>query len=310
MGTLRRGVLGISRRETTFEKRGFPPCPDAPRDHLEKVGATFIDGYHAALTWDVTPALHATLEETGSERCGFAYEGAAMALALLDALTPWRRDRIEGFLEGPGDDHVYMIHVGIGFALARLKRRAEPTMESLHPLYRWLVIDGYGFHEGFFKWRDSFERRHVPERLSPEARPMFDQGLGRSLWFVAGAQADRIEAMIQSFPEERRSDLWSGIGLASTYAGGCDAATLKRLRSYATAAGAAADLAQGAAFAAKARERAGNLMPHTESACGIYCGRSAAEAAKWTDDALSKVSTNGAAASYQMWRHRVRESAA
>lgn len=51
---------------------------------------------------------------------GFAFEGAAMGLALLDHLTPWRRDRFERFLSGPGDRHAYMVHVGAGWVFARL----------------------------------------------------------------------------------------------------------------------------------------------------------------------------------------------
>src|ERR1039457_1019400 len=80
-------------------------------------------------------------------------------------------------------------------------------------------------------------------------RRAFDQGLGRSLWFVEGADASRIAAAISSFPKARQPDLWSGVGLACAYAGGRDQAHLELLRE--TAGPYVAQVAQGAAFAAK-----------------------------------------------------------
>lgn len=305
LGTLRTGLLGISRRETTFERRGFLRCGEAQRQHLERVGATFIDGYHAALTWDVTPALTDALERVDHAFRGFAYEGAAMAMGLLDLLTPWRRDRVESFLTGAGEPHVYMVHVGVGFALARLKRRVEPAMDGMHALYRWLVVDGYGFHEGYFHWRESFVQLKTPNRLSGYALRVFDQGLGRALWFAAGAEAKRVAEMIGVFPEERRCDVWSGIGLASAYAGGVDRDELERIRELAASHG--GHLAQGAAFAAKARQRAGNPMPHTETACEVYCGISADAAAKATDDALIDLVADAEVPAFEVWRDRVRK---
>src|SRR3712207_8380154 len=55
-----------------------------------------------------------------------------------------------------------------------------------------------------------------------------DQGLGRSLWFVQGADVRRIPATVNAFPAERRPDLWSGLGLACGYAGGRTRAEVDR----------------------------------------------------------------------------------
>src|SRR6185436_14746696 len=112
-------------------------------------------------------------------------------------------------------------------------------------------------------------------------RRAFDQGLGRSLWFVSGANVDRARAWIEAFAPTRRRDLWSGVGLAATYAGGLDRAGLEALRSAAP--DYRAELAQGAAFAAEARRRAGNLVAHTETACAVLCDLSAEGAARITE---------------------------
>src|SRR6185436_10369271 len=109
-------------------------------------------------------------------------------------------------------------------------------------------------------------------------RLAFDQGLGRSLWFSRGMDATAIARAIALFAAERRADLWSGVGLAAAYAGGVDEAELGALRKQ--GAGFEAQLAQGAAFAAEARERAGNAAPHTTLACEVLCGTSPARAAE------------------------------
>src|ERR1022692_1923089 len=55
-----------------------------------------------------------------AELQGFAFEGAAMALTLLDHFMPVNRGRFHRFLHGEGAPHFYMLHVGAGWAMARL----------------------------------------------------------------------------------------------------------------------------------------------------------------------------------------------
>ena len=304
-GLMRRKLLGIAPDEITFARRGFPAITSAARGHLEHIGHAFLDGYHVALEAGDSIVLQQRLEQVEPQTRGFAYEGATMALALLDRLTPWHRHRVGDFLRGPGDRHTYMVHVGIGVALARLRRRVEPTLAWLDPLLGWLVGDGYGFHEGFFHWQRSFEERVVPDRLTGYALRAFDQGLGRSLWFVAGAEVDRIHAMIGCFPMGRRADLWSGVGLACAYAGGIGAEAIKALHDCADSW--LPQVAQGAAFGAKARQRAGNPIPSTDLACGLLCDMPAEQAAEVTDTALIGLPDDGAEPAYEVWRQRIAE---
>jgi len=196
-----------------------------------------------------------------------------------------------------------MLHVGIGVALARLRRRIEPTLAELDPLLGWLAADGYGFHEGFFHWRRSFEDRVVPDRMTGHARRVFDQGLGRSLWFVAGAEVGRIGSMIEGFSQSRRGDLWSGVGLACAYAGGVGEQEITTLR--ARSGSWLPQVAQGVAFAAKARQRAGNWAAHTDLACSLLCEMTAQQAAEVTDAALRELPYGGAEPAYELWRRRI-----
>jgi hypothetical protein len=67
-----------------------------------------------------------------------------------------------------------------------------------------------------------------------------------------------------------------------------------------------AHLAQGAAFAAKARQHAGNAAEHTEMACQVLCGVSADEAVRVTDDAMADLANCEGVPAYEVWRQRIR----
>jgi hypothetical protein len=304
MGKLSLWTFGISPEETSFERRGFRCDEPEIRVWLERVGIAFVAGYRAGLLEDRAEPLAARLEsEIEPSHLGFAFEGAGMALALLDAVTPWRRDRLRRFVEGPAEPHVYLVYVGVGFALARLPLSYRAALARLDPLLGWLAIDGYGFHEGFFHWPRTVDRQEVPRRLEGYARRAFDQGIGRSLWFVEGASVQRIARTIGSFPEERRSDLWGGVGLAATYAGGRDREDLGGLRQ---AAGPwVGPLAQGAAFAAEARIRAGNPTPTSELASEVLAQMPLAEAAARVHEARGDLRGDEASPAYEVWRQRV-----
>ena len=118
-GVILRGLFGLPLAETSVEKRGFRGATDEMRARLEQVGATFLDGYHAALESHTPPILAARLNSVDTELRGFTFEGAAMGLALLDTLSPWRPNRVTSFLSGAGNAHAYMVHVGVGWVWAR-----------------------------------------------------------------------------------------------------------------------------------------------------------------------------------------------
>ena len=135
VASLRTRLFGISPEEITVAKRGFRV--DDPRriQQLEGVGGSFLAGYHAVMTDTDPTAIAAALDPMPDMWRGFAYEGAGMALAILDRLTPWRH-RVRDFLEGPGNDHLYMVYVGVGWALARLAFKVEPLMDRYEPIWR------------------------------------------------------------------------------------------------------------------------------------------------------------------------------
>ena len=303
LGQARRRFLGLSTTEASFARRGFSAREDDARQRLEQIGITFLTGYHAALEETGFVSLARRLATVETDLRGFAFEGSAMGLALLDSFTPWRKNRWRTFTEGIAESHIYMMHVGLGWALARLRRSVTAYLARLDPLLGWLVVDGYGFHEGYFNWPRYVEQQAIPARLNGYERRVFDQGLGRSIWFVKGADVAAIVTAINAFPSARREDLWSGAGLACAYAGGCTQAAIESLRTAAR--GHLPALAQGVAFAAKTRQRAANLNRQTEIACRVICGQSAEQIAAITDDALENLREENGMPAYEEWRRRI-----
>ena len=80
------------------------------------------------------------------------------------------RERLGTFLNGVGSRHAYMIHVGVGWAIARvpwLRRNFDHAVGHLDPLLCWLAADGNGFSDFYFRF-PSFLRK--PERLNRRFR--------------------------------------------------------------------------------------------------------------------------------------------
>jgi hypothetical protein len=299
-------LLKIDPREVDFLRRGFTPGRAEVRRHLERVAGVFLHGYHVALRYQDQAELIARLSAVEAADQGFAYEGAAMAMALLDGMSP-AGGRFRRFAAGAGRRHIYMLHVGAGWACARLpwlRSRIESAIQRYHPLLRWLAIDGYGFHEGYFHGPVKAQARIAGIRGTPYLRQIFYQGLGRSLWFSCAARPETIAQTIATFAPHYQAEAWSGAGLACAYAGGVTQETVEDLRQLAGPHWSSA--AQGAAFAAKARQLAGNLTQHTEMASAILCHRPTEQAAALCDEALSLLDQNHPC-QYQQWREILRQ---
>jgi hypothetical protein len=254
--------------------------------------------------------IESSLETVEPAFRGFAYEGCTMAFAVRDGIRPSGRHWVRDLLASRGANHVYMAYIGVGWAMARLPRLRWHAIQPHDPLLRWLALDGYGFHQAYFRtqqyvWNQRQDR--IPG-WDPAwyASRVADQGMGRALWFVNGADVQRVATTIEAFPQSRRGDLWSGAALASVYAGGADAGELSDMvrlagpyRSYA---------AQGAAFAAKARLLAGLVTPGTELGVKVHCDMSVEEAAAVTDEAKDGLpSDEGETPRFEIWRERIRK---
>ena len=305
MGRITPGILSISPLQAAFERRLRRYRTEPLRRRMEEIAEAFLAGYHAALEEDAPAEVARRLAAVAPEPRGFAAEGVGMGLALLDILTPWRRDRLRTFARGPGRDQAYMLHVGAGWALAWPLASPRQMLARLDPVLRWLTLDGFGFYTSFFHWKRTVVRQLYPWRLGGRGREVFDIGVGRRLWFLDDPGIGSFLDAVAAFPLSRRGALWSGLGEACAFGGGRDESALANLRQ---AAGPyLPDLAQGVAFSAEAREQGGNPAPHTELACRILCGMSAAEASAIVQDMASALPPEGELPGLAVWRLGVQQ---
>ncbi len=202
-----------------------------------------------------------------------------------------------------------MAYIGVGWAMARLPRARWRAIAPRDPLLRWLALDGYGFHQAYFRtsrYLDGQYQAAVPGWRSAYASRAVDQGIGRALWFACGADVAGVAAAIGKFAPARRGDLWSGAGLASVYAGGAGEEELTEMVRLAGQYRPHAAL--GAAFAGEARLRAGLVTAGTELGVRVHCGMSVQDAAAVTLEARSGLpEADGPVPSYELWRERIRQ---
>ena len=290
--------------------RGFHEKSPESRELLETVGRMFLAGYAFAAQARKPADAEEHLEGIPRQFRGFAYEGAAMGFAVRDGLPFGSSKHVSRFLAGRGEDHIYMAYVGIGWAMARLPKFRWPDAAKLDPLLRWLVLDGYGFHQAYFQTRKYVQDQYVdagfpwpPDHQRWYANRAIDQGIGRALWFIAGTDGQLAATMIDKFAEERRPDMYSGAGLAATYAGGGDEG---ELRAFWDRAGIyRPQVAQASAFAAEARVRAELVVPHTHVATRVFCDMTPEQAAQVSADVRPDRPVQGDLPAYEVWRQRI-----
>lgn len=314
LGSVRRHLLSPQLVDVTFAKRGFPAVPSAATERLEVIPQAVICGFEWGMEASGQWELERRLDLVDDELRGFAYEGAAMAYTILDATG--RGHRTRDLLRGPGGPHVFLTYIGIGFAMARLPRPLwkkvlpDLTGDPYYPTMSWLAVDGYGFDRAYFDTRRWVDAQYQPKPYPWAQAPGYfqravDQGIGRALWFICGGRAPDAAAAVGRFADHRQVDLWGGIGLAATFAGGSDADGLAGLRQ---AAGThASQLAVGCVFAVKARSYAGFVPEYTHAACLALTDAPVDKAVAVADDTAVGPEASGALPPYEIWRQRIRD---
>ncbi|WP_410582780.1 DUF1702 family protein [Amycolatopsis sp. lyj-108] len=315
LGSVRRYVLTPQLRDVTFARRGFPAAAAPAAGTLEAIPQAVLCGFEWGIDARDQWELERRLELVLPEQLGFAYEGATMACTVLDAMRGGRGTRTRELLEGPGAPHIFLAYIGIGFAMARLPRalwgKVIPALSSspYHPTMSWLAVDGYGFDRAYFDTRKWVDEQRIPKPYPWQGCPEYfpraiDQGIGRALWFINGAVPEAVAEAVGRFSEERGPDLWSGVGLAATFAGGCPPDGLADLR---RAAGRyRPDLALGMVFAAKARVHAGFVPEHSEQAVRAFGDLTVDAAVRLADGTAVHDGGSPAEPPYELWRQKIR----
>ncbi len=284
-------VLSLPHKEASFSRRGFPGMGSPSREHLETILHAFIDGYNLAVVESDTSELARRLNSSiAPEFVGFAYEGTGLYFALMDLLIPGSA-RLEAFTHSDGTPHDYIAMVGAGFAISRMPlalHRLESYQKRLDELTAFCLADGYGFHEGFFQWKSFVDgRKPAPASLNLQNRRLYDSGVARAMWWVYGADPVSIATAISRFDEERRPEMWAGIGVALSYASAGPANPNPSSKLLELSGPYRYDLLSGIPFAAHMRWKGKNPAPWTERACSELLNMSVAEASDLVLGALN-----------------------
>jgi enediyne biosynthesis protein E2 len=315
LGSLRRLLMTPSLAEVSFARRRFPVHESAATRRLEAIPQAVVCGFEWGIDTRDQWELERRLDLVEPEQLGFAVEGATMACTILDAMGPGRGKRTAQLLQGPGERHIFLAYIGIGFAMSHLPKplwkKVLPDLppSPYHPTMSWLAVDGYGFDRAYFDTRRWVDQQFVPRPYPWQSCPDYfqraiDQGIGRALWFINGAVPQAVGAAVERFAPARQADLWSGVGLAATVAGGCPSEGLATLRH--TAGKHRAQLALGTVFAAKARTYTGFVPAHTEYAVSALGDLSIDQAIKLADETAVHESDSPTVPAYELWRHNIR----
>ncbi|TLF83302.1 DUF1702 family protein [Nonomuraea sp. KC401] len=299
-----RRFLAKDPQESDLGRRRFRLRDGASPTEFTDAEKSYVFGFNAVMSREVEK-----IEEVAAELRPFGYEGAAAACTVLDLLTLTRGRRLHELLAGPAQHHRHAAYLGAGRGYALLRLRPVRGARRAHPLLRWLAVDGFGFQWSLARADRMVGDRTMPDVLTRAHGAVFDQGLGRLLWYHDGASAGDLAARIARFPAGRRADLWSGVGFAATYTGGAENDELWWLTEHAGADGFRAHLAQGCAFAVAARLRSGLLPGHAAQAVAILAGTDPEEAASWTDRALIALGHEARThEDYRGWQAQTRRS--
>ncbi|WP_174190116.1 DUF1702 family protein, partial [Nocardia barduliensis] len=276
---------------------------------LEQVTMHLVGGIDSAVRSSDNDELITALLQVPPKYRGFAYEGAAVGLTALDSLSPGRR--AAALIDGPASEYALTMYVGVGLAMAKIPKFRWRKLFPQHPLFRWLAIDGYGFYKAFFQMRRYVRDKHVETRYPgwlgdrDNLKRIVDQGTGRALWFIGGGSPAGVVRLISEFAPQRHADLWSGVGIAVTFAGGVETAAMEEL--WDVAGEYRPQLSLGSAMVARIRQQTNSVNEHSEAAAQVFCGTSVAKTDALIESSLDDLPDDGSSGTYLLWRDRIAE---
>ncbi|XLS29693.1 DUF1702 family protein [Flavobacteriaceae bacterium M23B6Z8] len=257
---IRRMLFALPLSEANFKVRGFTKGSSA-QNRLEMVAKTVVSGYNTALETGLSNDLETHTKYVKTELVGFFNEGIGMGLYTLDVFSIFNKNRFWNFIRTKGKHHEYMSYIGAGIAsgvffnlpFKRFVEKADPTSGLL-------ILNGLGFYYAYFKPKKTLQHFYIPKSVQKDRFfiECYDNGIGRALWFYNGGIPSEIANTISNFPLERQGAIWSGVGLAATYAGGVSELKIRELKEEAGSF--AYMLGEGAVLACHTRDIAGN--PH------------------------------------------------
>lgn len=183
-------------------------------ERIDLIVSTFQKGRELAEKSTSLDELISNLNNIEPRYRSVGFEGASMGIAISKKFE-W-----SDFLNS-ANQHSTQIHIGLGWAIGEQDWNVADSLKPISEEMRIKVLDGVGYWFGLFRRRLTIRTQGIPDQITPENQAGFDQGVGRAIWYISKGDPEMANKIIDSFSEERRSNLWFGIGVASTYVGGC-----------------------------------------------------------------------------------------
>lgn len=266
---------------------------------MSRVAATIAVVNNAALL-ETPLAVDLLLSTIDPDMRPFGAEAVGMGYYSRFIATEKRENLFAPYLQGPGARFGGLPYTGIGMSAQKL---GVPVLEALGDVtgfFKWHVLDGFSFWGGRWQWEKLGATRAPCAEVSPDLYPAYDRGLGRSAWFNFGADPSKVAAWAEGFEAGRKPFIWAGVGVASTFTGGCEMDALAHLKSRANADGMSGWLAAGSTHGLATRRWCGCDSAYNRRAVEALTGRTADDAAAFAKEMLERVS-NDDADSYRTW---------
>lgn len=194
-------------------------------ENIETVVSNFQKGRSLSEQELGLEELISALNEFEPRYRSVAFEGASMGVALNNSLETWK------VYAKATEKHQTQVHIGLGWAIAEGQWDLASTLSQIEPEMWVKVLDGFGYWNGLFQRRATIRTQQIPENITPEFQAGFDQGVGRAIWYATKGNVAKVVNIINHFSEDRQANLWFGIGVASTYVGGCSDELIAELKS-------------------------------------------------------------------------------
>lgn len=244
-------------------------------ERIETIRAVFLEAQLFYADNNNLAVLTAYLQNVTPEFRSIAYESISMSIAINDLEQHGELNTWLTYANGPGQDHQAQVHVALGWAIAKLKFPFLAVVEKIDAKLHHRVADGCGYYDGSFRKRQAILSQELPVYLPAEMMPLYDQGLGRSLWYSCQGDIHKIAQSILHFDASRHANFWRGVGIAVAYVGGCDDDALNAMMHIAGIH--ATQLACGAALAARSRVQANTMTEDTDRCARLWFGITAGE---------------------------------
>lgn len=194
-------------------------------ENVEKVVATFQEGRALSEHEHSLDELLSKLNAFEPRYRSVAFEGASMGFALAHNFETWKQ------YAKTAEKHATQVHIGLGWAIAEKQLDLPSYLDQIEAELQVKVLDGFGYWNGLFQRRATIRTQQIPGNVTAEFQAGFDQGVGRAIWYITKGDVAKGVNIINHFAEERRGNLWQGIGVASTYVGGCSDELIAELKS-------------------------------------------------------------------------------